>query len=376
MKSSETKKLVSLIKISVYPEQVFGTLDKESLKDKFRVMARLLHPDTLDAASGVTSTEAAEAFSKLNTFNENAEKRITAGIYGNILALLKPIIVTTKKEVYTLTDKKPPTDIANVYKGTNKAGDLILLKVAKSGNDNDLIQNEVTILKKLRTDEETKDLGTLQHCPKVVDSFINVSGKLKQAVAVFEYGETENWSLHEVYKRFPDGVPLEHLAWMFNRLLGSLEASHMLNIAHGGIVPSSFVIHPKTHNGILTNWDFAVPVGEKLKGLMGGSVYRSFYPPEVFKKEPIDLGLDLFMLAKLFIFMSGGSVNSNTFPENWEKIQTPTAKEGYRKIKGLMASCLLVKGRRTTNVAALYTDFRAALELIFGPPTWREFTMP
>lgn len=366
-----SKELVAKL-ASPHPEDLFGNgVTQSDVNAAFKQYVKLVHPDT---AKDLDASTAKDAFDKLNKLAELAEIKLKNGTYGDKTVLPKPITVGTKKQSYSLTHKIGVTTTSIIYKGTSASAP-IRLKVVKSPADNDLLKNEVIVLKELHSNPKTKDLNTTaSHLPKIVDSFTYVDGGKHREAVVFEEIKDENYSMEYVLKAYPKGVPLVNLSWMFNRLLGALEGAHTLGIVHGAIVPANFLICPTTHNGVLINWDFSVKVGEKLKAIAGP---KSFYPDEVFNKKEVNLSLDLYMAAKLFIHMSGGSVLRDVFPTNWipDNITADQLK-GYKNIQGLMKACLLGPTTRSNDVGVLYTEFRAALKLIFGPPKWHDFTVP
>lgn len=362
---------------SPHPEDLFGDeATEKSVSSEYGTLAKLVHPDT---AKDIDLKVAAEAFDKLTRCKELAVLKLQAGTYGDRTVLPKPINVGTKKVQYVLTHKLATTDTANLFRGTeSKTGQPIILKVVKSPNDNDLLKSERELLKDIRSNPKTDSLNTLQHLPKIVDSFIYVDGNKHRETIVFEDYPKEGLTLTQLKQDyFSDGVPLEHLAWMFNRLLGSLEGPHLLGYVHGAIIPANFVIFPSTHNGILTNWEYAVKTGETVKALAAFKDYRMFYPEEITTKKPVSTGTDLFMAAKLFIYMSGGSIHINNFPDKWAPHGiTPNQLKGYKNIQGLMKACLLGPITRSNDVGNFYTEFREALKQIFGPPKWRDLVLP
>lgn len=360
---------------SPHPEDLFGvTATKDSVNRGFKSFALLVHPDK---AKDLDPKIAAEAFSSLDKLKDLALKKIEDKTFGDKTVLPKPITVGTKKNSYTLKRRLPATDTSNLYLGSSATQD-ILLKVVKSPADNDLLKREVHCLKTLRSDPKTKDLNTtLQLLPEVIDTFTYVeSGKHRETVVFKAIGETHH-TLEEVHAAFPKGVPLKHLAWMFNRLLSSLEGAHLLGMVHGAIIPSNFTIIPRTHFGILNNWEYSVDNGQRLKLVAGGLKYRQFYPAMVFNKQEITADLDLYMASKLFIYMSGGSIHRNIFPDDWiPKDITSTQLKGYKNIQGLMRSYTLTSSTQSHDVGVFYNEFREALQLIFGPPKFHEFVLP
>lgn len=375
MKLDTSAAVAKFVAAAVHPEDIFfAVYTEEELKDAVRDYQKMTHPDTKDGT--IDAVTASAAFNKVQQLYDAALIKITNGTYGDLTILPKPITVATKQETYTLTHTLPKTDTSNVYSGTNSKGEQIILKVSRKPVDNDLLLAEKKHLTEVRENAETKTLSTLLYLPVLKDSFLNQSGNISQAVNVFASGSDKYYSLLEIRKAYPNGVPLEHAAWMFNRVLQALEAPHFLGIIHGAILPQNVIINPATHQGILVNWDFSVKAGASIKAISKDPLQRSWYPREVFEKGPAFTGTDLYMAANLFIYLCGGSIGMGTFPDGWEKSNGATAQSGYRKIRGLINACRLPATKRLFSVHELYDDFKEALAEIFGKPVFREFTMP
>lgn len=358
-----------------HPEDLFnGVSDIASLKAQFHDLAAIIHPDqNLDRKD-----EATKAFQALNDLRERATLRIERGIFGNLRAFLNPITVSTKDVAYSLTSIEDSNELSTIYRGTGPTGN-ISLKLGAVIRDKDLFENEALNLRKIHVDaKDHKNQLALTLIPSLVDSFILTTGAKKQPVNVFMASES-GMTLAELLKRFPRGIKLEHAAWMFNRIIGALEHPHNSGIVHGAIIPENIFVIPDKHVCILRNWEFSTSVGKPLKGTMGGSVRKYEYPPEVLKKEPVTLGLDLFMAATVFMHIVGGNPTTQEFPD-WLALQdvpwTSKKTDAIRKIEGLIRACLLGKAKRISNAAHLFTDFRAALQDFFGPPTWHDFVIP
>ena len=370
--------LVETLEKGKAPEDIFGMKVSETiLQEKYREMAMLVHPDKVAPAD---KDRATKAFQALSEFLARAEKKLAAGTYGDYTVLEKEIVVSTKKKTYTLERRITQTKIATFYTGHDEKGNPITLKTVRTPKDNDLIENEARVLKKMHNDVLTKDnVNTLQLVPKVTDTFTNLSGKVNQSVIVFQGITKVGYSLPVLREKFPKGIPLEHAAWMFNRLTGALENPHLLGIAHAGLIPENIVFYPSDHGATIYNWDFATEEGTKVKGALGSPLDRVYYAPEVQNKEPVTLSADLYSLAKIFLYMVGGSVNANKFPD-WQSLDPAFWQadklKAVKKIEGIIRACLLGKAARTQSVASVYVDFREALVPIFGPPKWRDFIVP
>lgn len=367
--SAEAAKIVADAK---HPEHLFKSASVEELKDELRGYQKVLHPDTVD--STLDPTQAATSFNLLQQLYEKAVVKITAGTWGDLDILPRPITILTGNESYTLTHTLRRTDTSLVYSGTNSKTERVILKIAEIQGDNDLLFTERDHLREMRSSPVTKDFSTLLYVPEVVDAFNTPGDSL--AVNVFSYEDEEYYTLEDVKKAYPKGVPLQHAAWMIKRVMLALEPAHSLDIIHGAILPQNVVIHPVTRRGILTNWDFSVKAGDKIKAISSIPDQRIWYPHEVLDKTLAYTGTDLYMLANLLLYLCNGSIIRGTFPSDWEKVPGTTAAIGYKHIRGLVSACRLPAQKRLYDIHELYADFKEALGKIFGEPKFHKLKMP
>jgi hypothetical protein len=129
------------------------------------------------------------------------------------------------------------------------------------------------------------------------------------------------------------------------------------------VIPEHFLIFPKTHNGILIDWSYAVKPGISIMAISPSR--REFYPVEVFAKRPAQFGTDLFMAAMCLLYLVGGETTSQTFPKH---IPVP--------MRGLLRTCLLGPAHRPHDVYQLFIDFGELLKALYGAKKFRQFVMP
>jgi serine/threonine protein kinase len=351
------KTLIKKLKDAKHAEDVFSSAD--AAKDEFREYAKLLHPD-----KNPGDKPAEEGFKLLNERWEEAEKKIAAGTWGDKSAISKPIKLATKKANYTITSVLAQGDFCQIYDATSdvKDAETVVVKVVRSPANNDLLANEAKQLNYMHTDSPMKTKPVMKHVPKLVDSFVLNQGSANKQVVVLRKLE-DHVSLGDVLKAYPDGLELADAAWMFNRLLGALLAVHQSKLVHAAVLPPHFMIHPPSHNGVLIDWSYCVPVGGTVKAISPG--WKTFYPDEIMEKRPVTYGTDLYMAANVFVALVGGDWVNRKLPAKLPKA-----------IAGLIRACWLGQRHRSNDVFELFEDFRKALQDTFGKPKFRPFTMP
>lgn len=342
--SAKLKKALKQIKETEHPEDLFGDVKtQEELKTSYRDWCKITHEDK---CSDDEKHLAHEAFILLQNLYNLAEEKIKLKTYGQKVKKIN-ITISGRKQIYQLDTLFRPGDISDIYKDKN-----FIIKISRSPATNILLKNEEENLNKII--KHSEGLEILRHIPHFYESFDILNNGQNLRVNVFEFKE-KFYSLQEIIDAYPKGIDSRDMAWMFNRMMGSLLAAHQTGIIHGAITPKHILLDIETHNGILIDWCYSVKKGSLIKNIV--PEYRSLYPKEVFDKRPADEGYDLYMLANCMMKV----VDQNLLP---------------RAIKGLLNACLLGYTYRYKDVWVLYQDFSNTLLALYGPKKFRTFVMP
>lgn len=321
-------------------EDVFG-LDASRQHAEYRRLAALLHPDTHPAMAG--------AMAKLTQWNRLAEERIKAGTYGQKTTT----IIRNRKQSYTLSGQFVDGELSKVYSAVDGAGLSIALKIARSRDVNDLLENEHRVLSFLLGEGPTKHLPTVRHLPSSQETFLLPDGRRVNAISEF----SGCYSLTEVRAAYPQGVDTRTMAWMFNRLLGAFTVCHQAGFVHANVNPDHALIRPDDHFGALVDWSYAVKTGETARAI--SPKWKSLYPPEVLQGEALTPATDLYMAAKCICYVTG-----------------ERALE-VKPIASLLRTCLFPAARlRVQDALELAESFRDLLKALYGKPKFHPFTMP
>lgn len=305
---------IALIEAARCPEDLFG----DNAASRYRRLARLTHPDAHPA-----DARAAAAFAKLaamwRELQQTTERFIVAG------------------------------DIANFYSGPHG-----LLKLGRDRADNDLMDRETSALTRLRALADPRYLA-------YVPVLIRAQRRRDPSSGVIRHGSRLEpldgfRTLAEVRAAFPGGIDPRDAAWMWRRLLVALGVAHRAGLVHGAVLPEHVMIHPAQHGLVLIDWCYSVsPACATVPAIVAR--YRDWYPPDLLRREPAAPGTDIYLATRCMTYVMGEQVP--------------------RPLLTFADGCMLPNPRRRPDDSwRLLAEFDDLLDRLYGPRTFRPFTMP
>jgi hypothetical protein len=308
---------ISLIEAAAVPDVLFGT----DAPAQFRRLARLTHPD---AHPG--NGRAAAAFAKLAALWQDHKRQQAAS--GGLVAI---------------------GDIANLYE--HDGG---LLKIARHPADNDLLEREAIALASLRA---RGDRRYLAYVPVLVGSQQHqdpATGVRRRANVISRL--TGFVTLAQVKAAYPAGLDPRDVAWMWRRLLVAIGFAHRAGLIHAAVLPEHVLIHPADHGLVLVDWCYSI-AGPAGRAAAMPEKYVDWYPPEVHRREPAGLDLDVFLATRCMTDLMGD--------------QAPAQLAAFAK------GCALPNPRgRPQDAWRLLAELDEVLGHLYGARKFRPFTMP
>jgi serine/threonine protein kinase len=283
------------------------------------------------------------------------------------------LVLKTPMREYVVQHLLTKGDICNLFLADYTLGkrtETAIFKVARSPIDNDLVQNESDILKRLSSADDGKFTAFF---PKLLETFLyqdsemsagrnaNILGFDRDIPSLLEL-----YSLAEVKNHYVGGIESGDMAWMWRRLLLILGFAHDAGTIHGAILPTHVLIHPKLHAVILIDWSYAVHNAAQTKGYIRAisSPYEAWYPSAVLDKQMPATGLDISMGAKTMIDVLGGDAVKGDIPKT-------VPKELRKYFEGFVG-----KSNQSVDAWSALKEFDGLLEKLWGERTFKPFTMP
>ncbi|WP_018348854.1 protein kinase domain-containing protein [Longispora albida] len=302
-------------------------------------LARLLHPDAAPPARAVV---AADAFARLAALWAEYQGRPVSGQ-----------TITTSRHTYRLNGQIATGDIANLFSVTY-AGTRAILKLPRRPADNDLMAREATALAQLARDGDPEYRA---YIPRLVETFEQedpATGARRAANVLSEYPGMV--TLARVAEAYPDGVDPRDVAWMWRRVLVALGYAHRAGVVHGAVLPEHILIHPAEHGLMLVDWCYSVTTQDSPVPAMVAR-HRDMYPPEVPARQPATPATDIYLATACMRALMGS--------------------RAHPRLARFADGCTLPQPRRRPQDAwRLLTEFDELLENLYGPRTFRPFTVP
>lgn len=312
----------------------------EQLKQSFRRLVRLVHPDVNGNAAG-----AAAAFVKLERLYSQAQAALGAGAFGERGPA--PTIIRGSHASYVLGEQVGADDVADEFSAFAN-GRMLTVQIARDPADNDLVERQAEALRPLR-DPDAVEARLNPYVPELVDLFTVPGDAGARAAAAF--AALDGFvSLRQIRAAYPDGVHWRDMAWMFRRILVAAGFAHANGFVHGAVVPEHVWIHPTDHGLVLRQWIYHAPIGDPLAAVPHR--YRSWYPAEALGRAPVGPELDVLFAVRCAQYLLGPDVGSATTPP---RLRT-----------------FLAGGRSSDDAWELLEDF----DRLIGPREYRPFRMP
>jgi len=232
----DREELIRKIELSSSALGLFGSVDADR---EYRRLAMACHPDQWMGESAQLRDRASKAFLKLRSLRD------------------KPTTKPVSFGKWVVESPIAAGDIADLYQVASTSISRAVLKIARSAKDNDLMEAEISSIKKLR---EPALNAFHKYIPVLLDNF-KASGR---RVTILDYAE--GISLSEIVTG-TGRLDFRHAVWMSNRLLSALGFVHRQGITHGSVLPTHLLYGPECHSMKLVDWCYSTGNRTSICGL-------------------------------------------------------------------------------------------------------------
>lgn len=263
-------------------------------------------------------------------------------------SLTEKLELKSKKASYTLVGTPSfDGDLSSLYESGN-----LIVKLSKHPKANSVLEKEVKVIQELREPNTTFN----SFLPDLIDSF-PVKDKAGVTLHASVFNRKENvFSIGEILTKYPSGLDVRDMAWMWNRIASVVGYLHSQGYIHTSIIPEHCLVKLDDHCGMIVGLAHCVKEGEKVSFLSNKYKGKNYYPPELEGKDKVYKETDIYMLAKLGLSM----VDSNT----------------DTRIINFFNSCLFPNRIfRPDDAWSLHDDFNELLKSVVGKRSFRTFSM-
>ncbi len=262
---------------------VFGSSPTaEEVESIYRRLSLVAHPDMGGSD---------ELFVKLSEFKHRAIYLLLQGRYG----VDYHVEFATKKTKYGVVEILVENPLWQLCLVESDDG-LTIARISNAPTSNALLEREA---------KNTKSFDS-RFALKVQDAAI-IDGRRVNVFAA-PPGTDRLVPVSRILESYPSGWIALDTVWIIRRLLVGLSAAHEAGVVCAGVVPSGVLIDPVDHGVILSDW--CQSTGDKVVTAAYG--HRDWYPSEVVAKQRVSVATDLYMVARMFDYLSPSKVEPLT----------------------------------------------------------------
>lgn len=329
------------------PADLFSDADKA--RSTYRRLARILHPD-----KNGNEQRSVDAFAKLSMFWDEYNGKITrtgaptpGARHPNVAT---DLVFESKRHTFFVGPLAKRGHYANIYPAEYMDGTIHrygVLKMPRSPKNNDLIENEVKMLKTLKDEVPAR---YQMFYPTTIDTFVHkdkASGKQRRAIVTNALPGFV--SLREVIDAYPQGIHPRHVAWIARRLFPALDIAHEAGVVHGAVFPENVMIHGIDHGVVLIEWGYAQPMKNKLQAAV--PQYQDWYGKSI--EHGLDHRLDVRLAAKTLTALLG--------------------EQNAKRFRAFFNGCQVASA---PTAGQLFSEFDELLTEVYGERKYVQFEMP
>jgi hypothetical protein len=196
--------------------------------------------------------------------------------------------------VYVVEGLLAKGDSCDVFRArwAMRLGELCVLKVSRSLGDGDLLRREWQAIAQLRasTVPGAQHFSALLPVPiarGVIRETTPEGESIARSANVYQWRSGFVHTLDEVIATHPEGIDGRVGVWLWKRLLEVLHFVHSAGMAHGAVLPTHVLVHPRDHGATLVGFATATPLGARVP--VRSRSHAAWYPAEREASREADL---------------------------------------------------------------------------------------
>ncbi len=302
-------------------EDLFGD-EPDAAEDQYHSMCSPLTAAELAQTSAEHQKLVEVLQAALEKHFTRAQEAVSNGTYGERKPLPTVVLRPSKDQAFTLIRMISESEVCRTYRGWAPHDEKpdenmrIIVRIANGSSpellhrNSRLLADEAIALKKLLAEPDDPNMLYL---PQMITEFYHRAPGMSQSaqVNIIRYCPGLDFVRTRLRKRWQAGVNGEHLAWIMQRVLSTLEHCCRRGIVHGNIKPSHLIIDADYHCVRMVDWQYSAKVGEAVKPAPLGA----YSAPELFNPNcPAMCASDVYSLGKSVIYLAGGNPANNALP--------------------------------------------------------------
>lgn len=183
---------------------------------------------------------------------------------------------------YVVEGQLAQGDSSSVFRGrwVVRLGELVVIKVQRAVADGDLMRREWDIINELRGSDAQGASHYVTRLPSPI-AFGSVGVDPPRLASIYGWKSGFIHSLDDVRRIHLTGVEGRIVVWFLKRVLEMLGWLHRSGFAHGAVVPSHVMIHPRDQGANLVGFSVAARIGQPVIAVSqaGREFYAEDYEP-------------------------------------------------------------------------------------------------
>ena len=225
-------------------------------------------------------------------------------------------VISIGKSHWSLKEKISHGDTCDVYMGMRARWptEMAVIKILRDEQYKNLFDNEWQRIQALQDSKAPGSDFFSRLLPQpIIHGKVTGSNQNGQEVSVFRWESGFKYSLADILKANPHGVPVRASIWLWRRILEMLNFIHTSELVHGAVLPQHILIQENEHGARLVSYTCTGPIGETLR--MTAKNHSECYPKWFKKGSHLSQQADLVMSARCMLTALGGNASKGSLPK-------------------------------------------------------------